>query len=169
MEGVYLPGNFHFLTISGGWGSTFPGDLSSFKIAVCDSCLKDWVNSFKHQPVIKQQLVTQSPRVVRLESTMQDYVWENGWLFRGVKPDGWPEEEDTEDISDIREDILYEHFKGGKYRTLGAAILTPEKIPMVIYQALYGDSQVWARPFSEWDEEITREGYSGPRFRLYIP
>ena len=35
---------------------------------------------------------------------------------------------------------------------------------MVVYRALYGDGGVWVRPAKMWNEEITRDGKTQPRF-----
>ena len=36
--------------------------------------------------------------------------------------------------------------------------------PMVVYRALYGDRGIWVRPASMWNETVTRDGVSAPRF-----
>lgn len=61
----------------------------------------------------------------------------------------------------------YRHFKGKEYRVLGIASHSETLEPMVVYQALYGESGLWVRPASMWDETIDREDYHGPRF-IYI-
>jgi hypothetical protein len=35
---------------------------------------------------------------------------------------------------------------------------------MVVYQALYGDMNIWVRPLSMWNEIIERDGMSFKRF-----
>ena len=37
---------------------------------------------------------------------------------------------------------------------------------MVIYQALYGDMDIWVRPAAMWNEIVEKDGYRGPRFTL---
>lgn len=59
---------------------------------------------------------------------------------------------------------LYRHFKGNLYRLLYVAKHSETLEPMVVYQALYGDMDIWVRPASMWNERVERDGYSGPRF-----
>ena len=59
---------------------------------------------------------------------------------------------------------LYEHFKGNRYRVLYTAKHSETLENMVVYQAQYGDNDIWVRPESMWDEEITRDGKTFKRF-----
>lgn len=61
----------------------------------------------------------------------------------------------------------YRHFKGKEYRVIGVAQHSETLEEMVVYQALYGEGGLWVRPAAMWDEHVTRDGYSGPRF-IYI-
>lgn len=58
----------------------------------------------------------------------------------------------------------YRHFKGGEYELLYLARHSETEEEMVVYRALYGDRDVWVRPASMWDEEITRDGKTVRRF-----
>ena len=58
----------------------------------------------------------------------------------------------------------YRHFKGMEYRLLYFAKHSETLEPMVVYQALYGDGELWVRPASMWEETVVREGKSFPRF-----
>lgn len=58
----------------------------------------------------------------------------------------------------------YRHFKGSKYLVLGMASHSETLESMVVYQALYGEKQLWVRPAAMWNEIIERDGYRGPRF-----
>ena len=58
----------------------------------------------------------------------------------------------------------YRHFKGGEYQVLGMAKHSETLEPMVVYRALYGERGVWVRPASMWNEEVTRDGVTRPRF-----
>lgn len=60
----------------------------------------------------------------------------------------------------------YRHFKGKEYRVLYTAIHSETLEPYVVYQALYGESDVWVRPAAMWCEQITRDGKSQPRFEF---
>ncbi len=59
----------------------------------------------------------------------------------------------------------YRHFKGGEYRVLCTARHSETQAPMVVYQALYGERGIWVRPAEMWGEQVSRDGYSGPRFQ----
>ena len=59
---------------------------------------------------------------------------------------------------------IYQHFKGNLYRVLYVARHSETLEPMVVYQALYGNGDVWVRPAAMWNEQVSRDDYSGPRF-----
>ena len=59
---------------------------------------------------------------------------------------------------------LYRHFKGNLYKVLEVAQDSESKDQLVVYQALYGDGGIWARPLSMFIEIIQRDGSSVPRF-----
>ena len=58
----------------------------------------------------------------------------------------------------------YRHFKGNEYRVLYTATHSETLEPMVVYQALYGQRGIWVRPAAMWNETVTREGKTLPRF-----
>lgn len=62
---------------------------------------------------------------------------------------------------------LYRHFKGNEYRVLYTATHSETLEPMVVYQVLYGQRGIWVRPAAMWNETVTREGKTLPRF-IYI-
>lgn len=60
----------------------------------------------------------------------------------------------------------YRHFKGGIYKFIGIAKFTENPTrELVIYQAMYGEKGIWARPKEMFFSNIERDGYSGPRFK----
>lgn len=59
---------------------------------------------------------------------------------------------------------LYRHFKGKEYRVLYTATHSETLEPMVVYQALYGQRGIWVRPAAMWNETVTHEGKTLPRF-----
>lgn len=59
----------------------------------------------------------------------------------------------------------YRHFKGMEYRVIGIASHSETLEPMVVYQALYGEGDLWVRPAAMWNEVVERADYSGPRFQ----
>ena len=58
----------------------------------------------------------------------------------------------------------YRHFKGNEYEVLAIANHSETLEKMVVYKALYGECEIWVRPLSMWDEEITRDGKTFKRF-----
>ena len=60
----------------------------------------------------------------------------------------------------------YRHFKGNEYEVIGTARHSETLEEMVVYRALYGDGGLWVRPAAMWAEQVERDGYCGPRFRL---
>jgi len=59
---------------------------------------------------------------------------------------------------------LYRHFKGNLYRVLHIARHSETEQPLVIYQALYGDRGIWARPLEDFAATIERDGRHIERF-----
>ena len=60
----------------------------------------------------------------------------------------------------------YRHYKGNAYRVIGIAKHSETFEPMVVYQALYGNENLWVRPASMWNEIVDKDSYHGPRFLL---
>ncbi len=58
----------------------------------------------------------------------------------------------------------YRHFKGNEYEVICIARHSETEEPMVVYQALYGDGDVWCRPAEMWNERIIRNGVAYRRF-----
>jgi len=61
----------------------------------------------------------------------------------------------------------YQHYKGGRYKVIGIGNHSESMDELVIYQALYDDNRIWARPLEMFKEEVEYEGKIVPRF-LYL-
>ncbi len=61
---------------------------------------------------------------------------------------------------------LYEHYKGHRYKIIGIARHSETLEELVVYQALYGEGDIWVRPLSMFLENIVIDGVLQPRFKL---
>lgn len=58
----------------------------------------------------------------------------------------------------------YRHYKGRDYQVLFLARHSETEETLVIYKALYGQGDIWARPAAMWNELVTVEGQQVRRF-----
>ena len=61
-------------------------------------------------------------------------------------------------------DKYYRHFKGNVYRVLHIAKHSETLEEMVVYQAMYGERDIWVRPKTMFEEVIERDGKTFRRF-----
>ncbi len=53
----------------------------------------------------------------------------------------------------------YKHFKGHEYKVLFIARDSDTLEDIVIYEALYGDHIIWARPYDKFTSKVDKEKY----------
>ena len=58
----------------------------------------------------------------------------------------------------------YRHFKGGEYQVLHIAKHSETLEPMVVYQALYGEKDIWVRPLNIFVQTVAQNGKTVSRF-----
>ena len=58
----------------------------------------------------------------------------------------------------------YKHFKGNMYQVLFIAMHTETEGLLVIYKALYGDYNIWARPVEMFTDIVEHDGKTVARF-----
>jgi len=60
---------------------------------------------------------------------------------------------------------VYRHYKGNIYEVIvGFARHSETLEDMVIYKAMYGEQEIWARPLSMWNEIVEADGMAVNRF-----
>ena len=59
----------------------------------------------------------------------------------------------------------YQHFKGNFYEVIGIAKHSETLEDFVIYKALYGDGQMWARPMDNFLAQVEVNGLKVARFK----
>ncbi|MEL0656482.1 DUF1653 domain-containing protein [Pseudoalteromonas issachenkonii] len=64
---------------------------------------------------------------------------------------------------------IYQHYKGPQYKVIHVATHSETEEQLVIYQALYGEFGMWARPLSMFNETIEKDGKTIPRFAYIGP
>lgn len=63
---------------------------------------------------------------------------------------------------------IYEHYKGLRYKVLGVARHSESLEELIVYQALYGDNDIWVRPLGMFLENVKVDGKALPRFKLLV-
>ena len=60
---------------------------------------------------------------------------------------------------------IYQHYKGKEYRVFDIATHSETGESLVVYKTLYGDFDLWVRPYDMFTEAVTVEGQKVPRFK----
>ncbi len=64
---------------------------------------------------------------------------------------------------------VYRHFKGNVYEVVSLARHSETGEDMVVYRDVTSPDKIWVRPATMWQEIVTREGKSFPRFTYLAP
>ncbi len=62
-------------------------------------------------------------------------------------------------MQEIKEHGIYRHFKGDYYIVEGIGIHSETKEKYVIYRGLYGDKEVYLRPYEMFLSKVDKEKY----------
>lgn len=68
-------------------------------------------------------------------------------------------------IIEVSAGCLYQHFKGNLYMIVAVGTHTETGEKFVTYRDVQ-NNQMWVRPLSMFTDDIERDDYCGPRFRL---
>lgn len=58
----------------------------------------------------------------------------------------------------------YRHYKGNMYEVIGVATHSEDESKVVVYRTLYGNFDLWIRPFAMFTETVEIDGKQVPRF-----
>ncbi len=68
---------------------------------------------------------------------------------------------------------IYEHYKHKRYEVIDVALHSETEEPVVVYKALYKseypEGTLWVRPLAMFQENVTVDGQSVPRFKFVGP
>lgn len=67
---------------------------------------------------------------------------------------------------DIKINGIYRHYKGNKYKVIAIGRHSDSLEQLVVYQALYGNNEIWCRPISMWNDDINFDGKIQKRFQI---
>ena len=60
----------------------------------------------------------------------------------------------------------YRHYKGKEYEVIGIAKHSETLEELVVYQALYGNKQIWVRPVKMFLQKVEINGKKVSRFKF---
>jgi len=60
---------------------------------------------------------------------------------------------------------IYQHYKGSKYKVIDTVRHSETEELMVLYRTMYGDEDLWVRPYTMFFEDVTVDSKQVPRFK----
>jgi len=60
---------------------------------------------------------------------------------------------------------IYEHYKGNRYMVIDIARHSETDELLVLYRTMYGDEDLWVRPWAMFFEKVLVDGVKTPRFK----
>lgn len=60
---------------------------------------------------------------------------------------------------------VYLHFKGKEHQVIGVAMHSENYEDLVVYRELFGNRELWARPYSMFVATVEHNGEEVPRFK----
>ena len=61
---------------------------------------------------------------------------------------------------------IYQHYKGSKYEVIDTVRHSETEELMVLYRTMYGDENLWVRPYTMFFEDVTIDSKQVPRFKF---
>ena len=61
---------------------------------------------------------------------------------------------------------IYEHYKGSRYEVIDTLRHSETEELMVLYRTLYGDHDLWARPYTMFFENVMVDNKEVARFKF---
>ena len=59
----------------------------------------------------------------------------------------------------IKINSIYKHFKGNLYKVIAIGKYSEDERLMVVYQALYGNNDIWIRDYEMFNSFVDKEKY----------
>ena len=60
---------------------------------------------------------------------------------------------------------IYEHYKGNRYLVIDTVTHSETEETMVLYRTMYGDEDLWVRPYTMFFENVELDSKTTPRFK----